>query len=260
MSTTTTAILNAINAHAAEAAENNRKMGKALATFSNKDGVFTPSCGKAKEATLDAMNIDKNAYLDYANTVKSIYFNAVHIVNAGKDTATIEKIRAYFHADTAHFCDIIAGNGTKMSDILNFNEFVNACVSRVVDFRANVNGYDAEALRISAFVRWLEAYTSFTLSGKAMLSFAERDRRRDFAKWSARVDKLEKSLKDWNDKLDTMDTSDASGENVKAIASVKASIEEVKTSLEQARAKKAEAENRATDYTDSETFHETSVQ
>lgn len=252
-----TAILNAINAYAKTAAENNRKTGKALATFSNKDGVFTPSYGKAKEAELSALGLDKNAYIDYANTVKAIYFDAVHIVNAGKDTATIEKIRAHFHTDTAHFCDIIAGNGTKMSDILNFNEFVNACVSRVVDFRASVDGYDAEALRISTFVRWLEAYTSFTLSGKAMLSFAERDRRRDLAKWSARIVKLEKSLKDWNDKLDTMDTSD---ENVKAIAAIKASIEEVKTSLEQARAKKAEAENRKTDYTDSETFHENNVQ
>ena len=256
----TTAIMSAINAYAKTAAENNRKMGKALATFSNKDGVFTPTCGKAKEAELSAMSLDKNAYIDYANTVKNIYFAAVHIMNAGKDAATIEKIRAHMHADTAHFCDIIAGNGTKMNDILSFNEFVNACVSRVVDFRANVNGYDAEALRISTFTRWLEAYTSFTLSGKAMLSFAERDRRRDLAKWSARIVKLEKSLNDWNEKLDAMDTSDASDENVKAIAAAKASIEEVKSSLEQARAKKVEAENRKTDYTEAETFHETNAQ
>lgn len=256
----TTAIMSAINAYAKTAAENNRKMGKALATFSNKDGVFTPTCGKAKEAELSAMGLDKNAYIDYANTIKNIYFAAVHIVNAGKDAATVEKIRAHMHADTAHFCDIIAGNGTKMNDILNFNEFVNACVSRVVDFRASADGYDAEALRISAFVRWLEAYTSFTLSGKAMLSFAERDRRRDLAKWSTRVDKLEKSLAAWTEKLDTMDTSDASDENVKAIAAAKASIEEVKSSLEQARAKKEEAEKRPTDYTEAETFHETNAQ
>lgn len=255
-----TAILNAINAYAKTAAENNRKMGKALATFSNKDGVFTPTCSKTKEAELSTMELDKNAYIDYANTVKAIYFDAVHIVNASKNAETVEKIRAHFHADTAHFCDIIAGNGTKMSDILNFNEFVNACTSRVVDFRASVDGYDAEALRISAFTRWLEAYTSFSLSGKAMLSFAERDRRRDFAKWSARVEKLEKSLNDWYVKLGTMDTRDASEENVKAIANVKASIEEVKTSLEQARAKKEEARHRPTDFTDAETFHETNVQ
>lgn len=255
-----TVIMNAINTYAKNAAENNRKMGKALATFSNKDGVFVPSCGKNKESELSAMNLDKNAYLDYSNTIKAIYFDAVHIVNAGKNVEMVEKIRAHFHADTAHFCDIIAGSGTKMSDILNFSEFINACVARVVDFRASVNGYDAEALRISAFVRWLEAYTSFTLSGKAMLSFAERDRRRDLAKWSARVIKLEKSLKDWNDKLDGLDTSDASDENVKAIAAAKASIEEVKSSLEQARAKKAEAENRPTDFTDAETFHEVSNQ
>ena len=256
----TTAIMSAINAYAKTAAENNRKMGKALATFSNKDGVFTPTCGKAKEAELSAMGLDKLLYLDYANTVKNIYFAAVHIVNAGKDTATIEKIRAHMHADTAHFCDIIAGNGTKMNDILNFNEFVNACVARVVDFRADIDGYDAEVLRISSFTRWLEAYTSFSLSGKAMLSFAERDRRRDLAKWSARVVKLEKSLNDWNGKLDAMNTSDASDENVKAIASIKASIEEVKSSLEQARAKKEEAEKRPTDYTETETFHGTNAQ
>lgn len=256
----TTAILSAINAYAAEAAKNNRKTGKALATFSNKDGVFTPTCGKAKEAELSAMGLDKNAYIDYANTVKNIYFASVHIVNAGKDASTIEKIRAHMHADATHFVNLIAGEGSKMTDILSFNEFVNACVSRVVDFRAASNGYDVEALRISAFVRWLEAYTSFTLSGKAMLSFAERDRRRDLAKWSARVVKLEKSLSDWNEKLDAMDASDASDENVKAIAAVKASIEEVKSSLEQARAKKEEAEKRPTDYTEAETFHETSVQ
>ena len=57
-----------------------------------------------------------------------------------------------------------------------------------------------------------------------------------------------------------MDASDASDENVKAIATVKASIEEVKSSLEQARAKKEEAEKRPTDYTESETFHETNAQ
>lgn len=256
----TTAIMSAINAYAKTAAENNRKMGKALATFSNKDGVFTPTCGKNKEAELSAMNLDKNAYIDYANTVKNIYFAAVHIVNAGKDAATIEKIRAHMHADATHFVNLIAGDGSKMADILSFNEFVNACVSRVIDFRANIDGYDAEALRISSFVRWLEAYTSFNLSGKAMLSFAERDRRRDLAKWSARVVKLEKSLNDWNGKLDAMDTSDTSDENVKAIAAVKSSIEEVKTSLEQARAKKEEAEKRPTDYTEAETFHETNAQ
>lgn len=256
----TTAIMSAINAYAKTAAENNRKMGKALATFSSKDGVFTPTCGKAKEAELSAMGLDKLLYVDYANTVKNIYFASVHIVNAGKDTATIEKIRAHMHADVAHFVNLIAGDGSKMADILNFNEFVNACVARVVDFRANIDGYDAEALRISSFTRWLEAYTSFTLSNKAMLSFAERDRRRDLAKWSARVVKLEKSLSDWNGKLYAMDTSDTSDENVKAIAAVKASIEEVKTSLEQARAKKVEAENRKTDYTEAETFHETNAQ
>lgn len=256
----TTAILNAINSYAKTAAENNRKMGKALATFSNKDGVFTPTCGKAKEAELEYFGIRKDYYIAYANTVKSIYFNAVHIVNAGKDAETIEKIRGCFYKDVNDFCDFIGGVGTKMSDILNFNEFVNACVSRVVDFRANVDGYDAEALRISAFVRWLEAYTSFTLSDKAMLSFAERDRRRDLAKWTNRVNKLEKSLADWNAKLDAMDTTAAADENVKAIAAAKASIEEVKSSLEQARAKKAEAENRPTDFTDAETFHEVSNQ
>ena len=255
----TTAIMSAINAYAAEAAKNNRKMGKALATFSNKDGVFTPTCGKNKEAELSAMGLDKNAYLAYANTVKGIYFDVVHMINADSQE-TVEKVRKYLYADTSDFCALIAGEGTKMSDILHFNEFIMACHSRIRDFRAASDGYDVEALRISAFVRWLEAYTSAQLAGKAMLSFAERDRRRDLAKWSARVVKLEKSLSDWNEKLDAMDTSDASDENIKAIAAVKASIEEVKTSLEQARAKKEEAEKRPTDYTDAETFHETNAQ
>lgn len=256
-----TNIMNAINAYAKEAAESNRKNGKALASFSSKDGTTNATISAKKELELVEMGVSKVEYLAYANCVKAIYFDAIHLINSKNpinnksNPETIEKIRSIMHKDVSNFCELIAGQGTKMSDILNFSDFVNMVITRAQDFRANIDGYDMEAARINSFVKWLEAYASNTLSGKAMLSFAERDRRRDLAKWSKKVDSLSKNLENAEKELASTDKADES-----KIIMLTTNIKELKESLEKAKAKKEEAENRKTDYTSEEFFHEVNAQ
>lgn len=250
-----TNIMNAINAYAKEAAESNRKNGKALASFSSKDGATNATISAKKELELVEMGVSKTEYLAYANCVKAIYFDAIHLINSKSNPEIVEKIRSIMHKDVSNFCELIADQGTKMSDILNFSDFVNMVISRAQDFRAAVDGYDMEAARINSFVKWLEAYASNTLSGKAMLSFAERDRRRDLAKWSKKVDSLSKNLENAEKELVSTDKTDES-----KIIMLTTNIKELKDSLAKAKAKKEEAENRKTDYTSEEFFHEVNAQ
>lgn len=250
-----TNIMNVINTYAKEAAENNRKNGKALASFTSKDGITSASVSAKKELELNTMGITKTEYLAYANCVKALYFDAIHMINSKGNAETTEKIRSIMYKDTSNFCELIAGQGTKMSDILNFSDFANMAITRAQDFRANTDGYDMEAARINSFVKWLEAYSSNTLSGKAMLSFAERDRRRDLAKWSKKVDSLSKNLENAEKELTSTDKTDES-----KITMLSTNIKELKDSLAKAKTKKEEAENRKTDYTSEEFFHEVNAQ
>lgn len=246
-----TNIMNTINIYAKEAAENNRKNGKVLASFTSKDGITSASISAKKELELNAMGVTKTEYLAYANCVKSLYFDAIHMINSKGNAETIEKIRSIMYKDVSNFCELIAGQGTKMSDILNFSDFVNMAITRAQDFRANTDGYDMEATRINSFVKWLEAYSSNTLSGKAMLSFAERDRRRDLAKWSKKIESLSKNLENAEKELASTDKADEG-----RLIMLTTNIKELKESLVKAQAKKKEAEERKTDYTAEEFFHE----
>lgn len=273
--TTTYAILNAIN-NSAKVAHHDGKTAKAIASFSSRDGI-TVSASKKKLEELNKQGITEEAYRAYAGTIRALYFDTVHIVNAkalsdkAQRLVTEKKARDFFYIDLkaliASMMDATYNVNDLFADGQAVRDFEEQAVAILRKFTAGEDGYDVEAAKIAAFTKWLEPAIATMASGVSMLSFAERDRHANLRKWSAKATKLEASvkakteevakaeahLKDVQAKVESGKGSQKAIDNAeKALANIKAELSTIESSLKAAQAKKEEYTNLPTEYTPDE--------
>ena len=254
-------ILNAINAAAIEG-HNNGKAAKAVASFTTSNGLMAVAKGKKKLETLAASGINEAMYTDYCNNVKSLYFDVVHIENArdNKDNITENKARDYFFADLKELVTSIMDETYNPLDLFETGEavrdFSEQCLAVLRKFTTGSTGYEIEAAKIGAFVKWLEPAIATRASGVAMLSFAERDRRANLKKWTNKVSKTEASIEAKEGEVAAKEADIAKltekGKDTKraekALANIKAELEQLKVALDGAKAKVELYTNMTTEY------------
>lgn len=260
------AILNAINAAAIEG-HNNGKAAKAVASFTTSNGLMVIAKGKKKLETLAASGINETMYTDYCNNVKNLYFDVVHIENANgnaKDKAAAKaaenKARDYFFTDLKELVSSIMDETYNPLDLFETGEavrdFSEQCRAVLRKFTTGSTGYEVEAAKISAFVKWLEPAIATRASGVAMLSFAERDRRANLKKWTNKVSKTETSIEAKEGEVAAKQADIAKltekGKDTKraekALANIKAELEQLKVALDGAKAKVELYANMTTEY------------
>lgn len=254
-------ILNAINAAAIEG-HNNGKAAKAVASFTTSNGLMAVAKGKKKLETLAASGINEAMYTDYCNNVKNLYFDVVHIENArdNKDNITENKARDYFFADLKELVTSIMDETYNPLDLFETGEavrdFSEQCLAVLRKFTTGSTGYEIEAAKIGAFVKWLEPAIATRASGVAMLSFAERDRRANLKKWTNKVSKTEASIEAKEGEVAAKEADIAKltekGKDTKraekALANIKAELEQLKVALDGAKAKVELYTNMTTEY------------
>lgn len=275
MSTTNYVILNAIN-NAAKTAHSEGKSVKAIASFSSRDGI-TVSASKKKLEDLSKQGITEEAYRLYAGTIRALYFDTVHIVNAkaladkAQRLVTEKKARDFFYIDLKALIASMMDSSFNVNDLFAdgqaVRDFEEQAIAILRKFTAGEDGYDVEAAKIAAFTKWLEPAIATMASGVSMLSFAERDRRANLRKWTAKANKLEASvkakteevakaeahLKDVKAKVESGKGSEKAVTNAeKALSNIKAELSTIESSLKAAQAKKEEYANMKTDYTSDE--------
>ena len=197
-------ILNAINAAAASAfdSDGKTKAVKTVARFSVKAGVISVNAGTKALESVASFGVTENEYRTYCDNIKALYFDSVHLAHAleNKDKAAENKVRDIFYQDALALVHSMTDATFKVvPDVFETGEqvrdFEERCVAVLQKFVAGADGYDIEAVKISAFAKWVEPSIATRLSGVAMLSFEERDRRANLKKWVSKLARLEESLK-----------------------------------------------------------------
>lgn len=207
-------ILNAINTAAASAfdSDGKTKAVKTVARFSVKAGVISVNAGTKALESVAPFGVTENEYRAYCDNIKALYFDSVHLAHAleskaaakdDKDKAeamAIEsKVRDIFYQDALALVHSMTDTTFKVvPDVFETGEvrdFEERCVAVLQKFVAGADGYNIEAVKISAFAKWVEPSIATRLSGVAMLSFEERDRRANLKKWVSKLARLEESLK-----------------------------------------------------------------
>ena len=197
-------ILNAINTAAASAfdSDGKTKAVKTVARFSVKAGVISVNAGSKALESVAPFGVTENEYRTYCDNIKALYFDAVHLAHAleSKDKAAESKVRDIFYQDALALVHSMTDATFKVvPDVFEtgaeVRDFEERCVAVLQKFVAGADGYDIEAVKISAFAKWVEPSIATRLSGVAMLSFEERDRRANLKKWVSKLARLEESLK-----------------------------------------------------------------
>lgn len=197
-------ILNAINTAAASAfdSDGKTKAVKTVARFSVKAGVISVNAGTKALESVAPFGVTENEYRTYCDNIKALYFDSVHLAHAleSKDKAAESKVRDIFYQDALALVHSMTDATFKVvPDVFETGEqvrdFEERCVAVLQKFVAGADGYDIEAVKISAFAKWVEPSIATRLSGVAMLSFEERDRRANLKKWVSKLARLEESLK-----------------------------------------------------------------
>lgn len=197
-------ILNAINTAAASAfdSDGKTKAVKTVARFSVKAGVISVNAGTKALESVAPFGVTENEYRTYCDNIKALYFDAVHLAHAleNKDKAAESKVRDIFYQDALALVHSMTDDTFKVvPDVFEtgaeVRDFEERCVAVLQKFVAGADGYDIEAVKISAFAKWVEPSIATRLSGVAMLSFEERDRRANLKKWVSKLARLEESLK-----------------------------------------------------------------
>lgn len=197
-------ILNAINTAAASAfdSDGKTKAVKTVARFSVKAGVISVNAGTKALESVAPFGVTENEYRAYCDNIKALYFDSVHLAHAleSKDKAAESKVRDIFYQDALALVHSMTDATFKVvPDVFETGEqvrdFEERCVAVLQKFVAGADGYDIEAVKISAFAKWVEPSIATRLSGVAMLSFEERDRRANLKKWVSKLARLEDSLK-----------------------------------------------------------------
>ena len=197
-------ILNAINAAAASAfdSDGKTKAVKTVARFSVKAGVISVNAGTKALESVAPFGVTENEYRTYCDNIKALYFDSVHLAHAleSKDKAAESKVRDIFYQDALALVHSMTDATFKVvPDVFEtgaeVRDFEERCVAVLQKFVAGADGYDIEAVKISAFAKWVEPSIATRLSGVAMLSFEERDRRANLKKWVSKLARLEESLK-----------------------------------------------------------------
>lgn len=197
-------ILNAINVQAAAAfdSDGKTKAVKTVARFSVKAGVISVNAGAKALESVAPFGVTENEYRAYCDNIKALYFDSVHLAHAleSKDKAAESKVRDIFYQDALALVHSMTDATFKVvPDVFEtgaeVRDFEERCVAVLQKFVAGADGYDIEAVKISAFAKWVEPSIATRLTGVAMLSFEERDRRANLKKWVSKLARLEESLK-----------------------------------------------------------------
>ena len=280
-------ILNAINTAAASAfnSDGKTKAVKTVARFSVKAGVISVNAGSKALEAVAPFGVTENEYRAYCDNIKALYFDAVHLAHAlesknkaieSKDKAAEvdakaaeSKIRDIFYQDALALVHSMTDATFKVvPDVFEtgaeVRDFEERCVAVLQKFVAGADGYDIEAVKISAFAKWVEPSIATRLSGVAMLSFEERDRRANLKKWVSKLARLEESLKTKRAEIEQAEKELAKdAERVAAgkmkestytrnegkVNNIKAEAMQIETAIEGAKANIEKYKNQSTQYT-----------
>lgn len=266
-------ILNAINTAAASAfdSDGKTKAVKTVARFSVKAGVISVNAGSKALESVAPFGVTENEYRAYCDNIKALYFDAVHLAHAleSKDKAAESKVRDIFYQDALALVHSMTDATFKVvPDVFETGEqvrdFEERCVAVLQKFVAGADGYDIEAVKISAFAKWVEPSIATRLSGVAMLSFEERDRRANLKKWVSKLARLEESLKTKQAEVEQAQKELAKdAERVAAgkmkestytrnegkVNNIKAEAMQIETAIEGAKANIEKYKNQSTQYT-----------
>ena len=266
-------ILNAINTAAASAfdSDGKSKAVKPVARFSVKAGVISVNAGSKALEAVAPFGVTENEYRTYCDNIKALYFDSVHLAHAleSKDKAAESKVRDIFYQDALALVHCMTDATFKVvPDVFETGEqvrdFEERCVAVLQKFVAGADGYDIEAVKISAFAKWVEPSIATRLSGVAMLSFEERDRRANLKKWVSKLARLEESLKTKRAEVEQAEKELAKdAERVAAgkmkeatytrnegkVNNIKAEAMQIETAIEGAKANIEKYKNQSTQYT-----------
>lgn len=266
-------ILNAINTAAASAfdSDGKTKAVKTVARFSVKAGVISVNAGTKALESVAPFGVTENEYRAYCDNIKALYFDAVHLAHAleSKDKAAESKVRDIFYQDALALVHSMTNATFKVvPDVFEtgaeVRDFEERCVAVLQKFVAGADGYDIEAVKISAFAKWVEPSIATRLSGVAMLSFEERDRRANLKKWVSKLARLEESLKTKRAEVEQAEKELAKdAEKVAAgkmkeatytrnegkVNNIKAEAMQIETAIEGAKANIEKYKNQSTQYT-----------
>lgn len=266
-------ILNAINTAAASAfnSDGKTKAVKTVARFSVKAGVISVNAGTKALESAAPFGVTENEYRTYCDNIKALYFDSVHLAHAleSKDKAAENKVRDIFYQDALALVHSMTDATFKVvPDVFEtgaeVRDFEERCVAVLQKFVAGADGYDIEAVKISAFAKWVEPSIATRLSGVAMLSFEERDRRANLKKWVSKLARLEESLKTKRAEVEQAEKELAKdAERVAAgkmkeatytrnegkVNNIKAEAMQIETAIEGAKANIEKYKNQSTQYT-----------
>lgn len=266
-------ILNAINTAAASAfdSDGKTKAVKTVARFSVKAGVISVNAGTKALESVAPFGVTENEYRTYCDNIKALYFDSVHLAHAleSKDKAAESKVRDIFYQDALALVHSMTDATFKVvPDVFETGEqvrdFEERCVAVLQKFVAGADGYDIEAVKISAFAKWVEPSIATRLSGVAMLSFEERDRRANLKKWVSKLARLEESLKTKQAEVEQAQKELAKdAERVAAgkmkestytrnegkVNNIKAEVKQIETAIEGAKANIEKYKTQSTQYT-----------
>ena len=266
-------ILNAINTAAASAfdSDGKTKAVKTVARFSVKAGVISVNAGTKALEAVAPFGVTENEYRAYCDNIKALYFDSVHLAHAleSKDKAAESKVRDIFYQDALALVHSMTDATFKVvPDVFEtgaeVRDFEERCVTVLQKFVAGADGYDIEAVKISAFAKWVEPSIATRLSGVAMLSFEERDRRANLKKWVSKLARLEESLKTKRAEVEQAEKELAKdAERVAAgkmkeatytrnegkVNNIKAEAMQIETAIEGAKANIEKYKNQSTQYT-----------
>ena len=266
-------ILNAINTAAASAfnSDGKTKAVKTVARFSVKAGVISVNAGTKALESVAPFGVTENEYRAYCDNIKALYFDSVHLAHAleSKDKAIESKVRDIFYQDALALVHSMTDATFKVvPDVFEtgaeVRDFEERCVAVLQKFVAGADGYDIEAVKISAFAKWVEPSIATRLSGVAMLSFEERDRRANLKKWVSKLARLEESLKTKRAEVEQAEKELAKdAERVAAgkmkeatyarnegkVNNIKAEAMQIETAIEGAKANIEKYKNQSTQYT-----------
>lgn len=266
-------ILNAINTAAASAfdSDGKTKAVKTVARFSVKAGVISVNAGTKALEAVAPFGVTENEYRAYCDNIKALYFDSVHLAHAleSKDKAAESKVRDISYQDALALVHSMTDATFKVvPDVFEtgaeVRDFEERCVAILQKFVAGADGYDIEAVKISAFAKWVEPSIATRLSGVAMLSFEERDRRANLKKWVSKLARLEESLKTKRAEVEQAEKELAKdAERVAAgkmkeatytrnegkVNNIKAEAMQIETAIEGAKANIEKYKNQSTQYT-----------
>lgn len=276
-------ILNAIQSQAAAAfdADGKTKTPKCIAGFSTKNGTISINASKARLDMVTPFGVTEEEYRAYCGNIKSLYFDTVHLAHAleNKDKTIENKVRSVFYQDALELVHSMTDNTFKViPDVFEsdaeIRDFEERCVAVLQKFVAGSAGYDVEAVKISAFAKWVEPAIATRLAGVAMLSFEERDRRANLKKWVNKLARLEESLTTKQAEVDKAQKGlekDAEAvaagkmkqttydKNEGKLNNIKAELSQIETAIEGAKANIEKYKTMTTQYTADETLSASAV-